>query len=256
MTALLSHLRERIGAGRKLLVPYLMGGVPDLVGWARAVRAIAPLADVIEVGLPYSDPLMDGPVIAAAGQRALNASIGPIDVLNAEIDSDMTPRVVMTYYNPIHRVGEEVFCAVARGSGYTGLIVPDLPLEESQSLRDAAAANELAWIALVAPTTSLERAARIAKSATGFLYAVSSLGVTGERTSLSERAAGVVEICREVSDLPVVVGIGITTPEQARAVVEFADGVVIGSAVVRLLAEQGDGAAVRFIEELREALDS
>ena len=257
MTTLLDHLAARRAAGRKLLVPYVMGGRPSPAGWAAAFESVAEHADTVEIGLPYSDPLMDGPVIAAAGRRAIASGMGPLDVLDsAAALADPIPRVAMTYYNPIHHLGEADFCRRAAKSGIAGLIVPDLPLEESSSLRAAAAEEGLAWIPLVAPTSSPERVAAITATATGFVYAVSTLGVTGARESLSERAAGVVERCRASTAAPVLIGIGVTTAEQAVTAVESADGVVVGSAVVRLIEETGPRAAGDFLAGVRAALDA
>ena len=256
MTELLDGLRTSVAAGRKLLVPYLMGGIPDRTSFPDALAAIEKHADVVEVGLPFSDPLMDGPVIAAAGERVIASGLGPLDVLalSGEVAAAV-PRVVMTYYNPIHRVGESEFCRRAAGAGFSGLIVPDLPVEESETLRAAAAANGLAWIPLVAPTSSAERVAASAATCTGFVYAVSTLGVTGARSSLSERAAAVVAMCRAATDLPVLVGIGVSNPKQAAEAGAMADGVVVGSAVVRIVLDEGAAAAERFVGNLRGALD-
>ncbi len=257
MTALLDHLQVRMREGRKLLVPYLMTGIPDKESFGAAFHAVAEHADVVELGLPYSDPLMDGPVIAAAGDRVIRAGIGPLHAL--EIASQLSPgtmRVVMTYYNPIHRVGEKEFCRRVSDAGCSGLIVPDLPLEESADLRDAAASEDLAWIPLVAPTSSPERVAAITAAATGFVYAVSTLGVTGTRDSLSDRASRVVEACRTATDLPVLVGIGVSNAQQAVEAAAVADGVVVGSAVVRAVLEEGAEAAGAFLSGLRSALDN
>ncbi|MDQ3619640.1 MAG: tryptophan synthase subunit alpha [Actinomycetota bacterium] len=257
MTALLDHLETARSSGRKLLVPYMVAGIPDVAGFPEALATVARLADAVEVGLPYSDPLMDGPVIASASERALGSGVGPLAAL--ELASSATtscPRIAMTYYNPIHRVGESEFCRVASEAGFTGLIVPDIPVEESASLRSAVADHDLAWVPLVAPTSSTERVKAIAVTATGFIYAVSTLGVTGARTSLSERAAPVVAACRGASDLPVLVGIGVSTPEQAREAAVSADGVVVGSAVVRHALESGAEAAAEWLASVRAALDN
>jgi tryptophan synthase alpha chain len=241
---------------RKLLVPYLMAGIPDPASFPDALGAVAAHADAIEVGLPYSDPLMDGPVIAAAGERALRAGVGPLEALDLVRDAaGSAPRLAMTYYNPIHRTGEDDFCRRAANAGFLGLIVPDLPLDESAGLRRAAADAGLAWVPLVAPTTAPERVRRIADTATGFVYAVSTLGVTGTRDELAAGAARVVEACRAATDLPVLVGIGVSSPEQARVAAAVADGVVIGSAVVRLVVEEGPEAARSFLAQVRAALD-
>ncbi|MGH2808054.1 MAG: tryptophan synthase subunit alpha [Actinomycetota bacterium] len=255
MTRLLEHLSSVRDEGRKLLVPYVMAGEPDRQGFGAALEAVARHADAIEVGLPYSDPLMDGPVIAAAGARAIAAGIGPLDALDliAEVPGE-TFRLAMTYYNPIHRIGEAEFCRRAVKSGIAGLIVPDIPVEESESLRAAVAEEGLAWVPLVAPTSPPERVEKIVATCTGFVYAVSTLGVTGVRGSLSERAAAVVERCRAATDLPVLVGIGVSSPVQAVEAATSADGVVIGSAVVARISEEGPAAASQFLAEVRTAL--
>jgi tryptophan synthase alpha chain len=254
--SLLAHLDALRQRGRKLLVPYVMGGIPEAESFPAAARAVAQHADALEVGLPYSDPLMDGPVIAAAGERVLREGLGPLEVLDLVAHLQVgAPVVTMTYYNPIHRVGEEAFCARAAGAGCAGLIVPDIPHEESQSLRRAAAAAALAWVPLVAPTTPPDRVRRIASGATGFVYAVSTLGVTGTRDELAASAARVVAACRDATGLPVLVGIGVSSADQARAAAETADGVVIGSAVVRLVLDEGPDAAGAFLAGVRAALD-
>lgn len=256
MTELLDQLRAASTSGRKLLVPYLMGGIPDRVSYPDALRALELHADVVEVGLPFSDPLMDGPVIAAAGERAIAAGTGPLEAIELTSSVAATkPRVAMTYYNPIHHLGEGEFCRRAAAAGFSGLIVPDLPVEESAGLRAAAGAEGLAWIPLVAPTSSPARVAAIVTTATGFVYAVSTLGVTGTRDALSERAAKVVRACRAETDLPVLIGIGVSNAAQATEAARVADGVVVGSAVVRIVLDQGAGAASDFLGNLRAALD-
>ncbi|MGH2755095.1 MAG: tryptophan synthase subunit alpha [Actinomycetota bacterium] len=253
---LLDGLGGSVARGRKLLVPYLMAGLPDREVFPRAFAAAAEHADAVEVGLPFSDPLMDGPVIAAAGERAIRLGIGPIEGIDlaGRLDASV-PWLFMTYYNPIHRVGEEAFCKKAAAAGAGGLIVPDLPVEESGPLRRAAAEHGLAWVPLVAPTSSPERVAAITATATGFVYAVSTLGVTGAREALSERAGRVVAACREATDKPILVGIGVSNADQARTAAEVADGVVIGSAVVRTILEEGPAATASFLTGIRQALD-
>lgn len=258
MTPLLEHLQERSRDGRKLLVPYLMAGIPDANGFPGALAELAGFADAIEVGLPYSDPLMDGPVIASAGERVLRNRIGPVAALELMERSDTagTPRVVMTYYNPIHRLGEDAFCERVAAAAGAGLIVPDLPLEESGSLREAAARHGLGWVPLVAPTSSPDRVAALAQTCTGFVYAVSSLGVTGVRESLSERAEAVAKACKAATDLPVLVGIGVSNGTQAVEAAQHADGVVVGSALVRAVIEEGSYAAVELLRDIRAAMDA
>ena len=257
MSKLLTHLESLRSAGRKLLVPYLMGAFPQPDAYTEALLAVAEHADAVEVGLPYSDPLMDGPVIASAGERVIRDGAGPVRVLDltAEIETRV-PRIVMTYYNPIHRMGEAEFCRRASVAGFSGLIVPDLPLEESESLRSVAAGDGLAWVGLVAPTSPAERIAAGAEATTRFVYAVSTLGVTGTRDSLAASARRVVAACRAATDLPVLVGIGVSNAEQARAAATTADGVVIGSAVVRAVLEEGAEGARAFLAGVRGGLDS
>ena len=256
MTELLTHLERAREDGRKLLVPYLVGGIPDKLAFGPALRSVAKHADAVEVGLPFSDPLMDGPVIAAAAARAIAEGVGPLDALELAADVDLpAPRVAMTYYNPVHRVGEVEFCRRAAAAGFAGLIVPDLPFEESGSLVAAAADFGLAWIPLVSPTSSTDRIAAIVATATGFVYAVSTLGVTGTRESLSARASTVASACKKATDLPVLVGIGVSTPAQAVEASAEADGVVVGSAVVARVLEQGAQEAERFLGQMRAALD-
>ena len=255
MTELRTRLDDSRAAGRKLLVPYVMRGIPDRIGFPEVVDAVAASADAVEIGLPFSDPLMDGPVIAAAGERAIAGGVGPLDVLDLLEPRD-TPMLAMTYYNPIHSLGEEEFCKRASAAGVGGLIVPDLPVEESSSLRERAADHGLAWVPLVAPTSGPERIEAIAATGTGFIYAVSTLGVTGVRESLSERAEAVVERCRVATDLPVLVGIGVSSPEHAVEACRAADGVVIGSAVVARVMDEGAPAAAEFLAGVRSALDA
>ena len=239
-----------------MLVPYIVGGIPDRSAYPDALRAVGRHADVIEVGLPFSDPLMDGPVIAAAAERAIADGVGPLDAIELTKEIEMSaPRAAMTYYNPIHRVGEVEFCKLLAASGFGGLIVPDLPFEESEALMAAAGESGIAWIPLVSPTSTPERVERIAAAATGFVYAVSTLGVTGTREKLSERAAAVAKACKNATDLPVLVGIGVSTAAQALEASAGADGVVIGSAVVSRVLEQGAAEAERFLAEVRAALD-
>jgi tryptophan synthase alpha chain len=256
MTELLDRLDRAGAGGRKLLVPYLTAGIPELEAFLPALEGVAAHADAVEIGIPYSDPLMDGPVIAGASQRAIDAGVGPLDAVELAGKAEISaPLVAMTYYNPIHRTGEEEFCSLLSAAGISGLIVPDLPLEESASLREAVAAAEIAWIPLVTPTTAPDRVDRVAATATGFVYAVSTLGVTGTREELSERAAQVAAACKAATAMPVLVGIGISNPEQAVAAAAGADGVVIGSAVVRLVLEHGADSAESFLKDVRAALD-
>ena len=257
MTKLLAHFESLLRSNKKLLVPYVMGGFPQVDAYPETLTAVSEHADAVEIGLPYSDPLMDGPVIASAGERVIRAGVGPNRALDltAQVDTRV-PRIVMTYYNPIHRMGEADFCARVIEAGFSGLIVPDLPLEESDSLRAIAAERALAWVGLVAPTSPPDRIAATAPASTGFVYAVSTLGVTGTRDALADGAQRVVAACRRATELPVLLGIGVSNAEQARLAAETADGVVIGSAVLRAVLERGPGAASEFLGGVRRSLDS
>lgn len=256
MTVLRDHLQARVEAGAKLLVPYVMAGFPDPASFAAVAAAASEAGDAIEIGLPYSDPLVDGPVIAAAAEQALAAGVTPLRGLELGAPPPgAAPRAVMTYYNPIYRCGEEEFCRRVAAAGYAGLIVPDIPHEEAGGLRAAAAGHGLAWIGLVAPTTSPERVAAVCEGATGFVYAVSSLGVTGERSEVAPTAARVVAACRAATDLPVLVGFGVSRPEHAVEAAAEADGVIVGSAVVRVAGERGAPAVAGLLSEIRAALE-
>jgi tryptophan synthase alpha chain len=243
-------------AGRAALMPYLMGGHPDLEGSRASCAAAADAgADLIELGVPFSDPLADGPVIHAAGSAALAAGITPDDVLGICASlAQRLPVVLMVYANVVLHAGPEAYVRRAAAAGAAGLIVPDLAHEEAVELRAACDAAGVALVALVAPTTSDARLARIAAGARGFVYAVSLAGTTGEREQLAPDLPGLVERVRGASPLPVAVGFGISTPAQARAVAEVADGVIVGSRVVRAAGEGGPAAVGAVVSELAAAL--
>jgi tryptophan synthase alpha chain len=250
-------LRATRDDGRKLLVPYVTGGFP---GWERAVEAVAAAgADAIEVGIPFSDPVMDGPTIQEASERALAAGATPQGIVAqlGELDTGGVPLVVMTYYNTVHRYGHERFASSLASAGVAGAIVPDLPLEEVGTWAQAADAAGVETILLAAPTGSDERLARICERARGWVYGVGLLGVTGERAELARSALDIARRLKSLTDKPVLVGIGVSNPEQAAEVAEVADGVIVGSALVRRLLDGGGAeAAGAFVSELRAGLDS
>jgi tryptophan synthase alpha chain len=241
---------------RAALMPYLMGGHPDLDSSRAAVEAAADAgADLVELGIPFSDPLADGPVIHAAATEALAAGATPEGVLGVcEAVAERLPVVLMVYANVVLAAGGEAFAARAAAAGAAGLIVPDLPHDEATALREACDAAGLALVPLVAPTTSPERVAQIGADARGFVYAVSLTGTTGERDELASDLSRTVERVRAATDLPVAVGFGISTPEQARAVAGLADGVIVGSRVVRAAGEGGAAAVGQVVAELAAAL--
>ncbi len=248
-------LRARRDAGSKLVVPYVMAGmVPE---WIEVLQAVASAgADAIEVGLPFSDPMIDGPVIQAAGLASLGRATTVHGVLDALAGAEIgVPLVVMTYYNLVFRTGHRRFAASLRESGVAAALIPDLSIEELDPWAAAAAWGGVETVLMVAPSSPQARVAAIVARAQGFVYAVARMGVTGERRALGADALAVVRRAREGTDLPICVGIGISTPEQAAEVCEVADGVAVGSALVRrLLDGEGPEGAARFVARFREAL--
>ncbi|MGH2824633.1 MAG: tryptophan synthase subunit alpha [Thermoleophilaceae bacterium] len=241
---------------RAALMPYLMGGHPGLDASVDAgLAAVDSGADLIELGIPFSDPLADGPVIHAAATEALARGVTPHGVLRVcERLAERVPVVLMVYVNVVMTAGAEAFALRAAGAGASGLIVPDLPHDEAGEVRAACDAEGLALVPLVAPTTTPERVAAIGADARGFVYAVSLTGTTGERNELPPGLLKTVAGVRGTTELPVAVGFGISTGSQARAVADIADGVIVGSRVVRAGAEGGPTAVGALIEELAEAL--
>jgi tryptophan synthase alpha chain len=255
--ALESHLRARRGAGRKLLVPYVTGGLDD--EWLDVVRAIAAAgADAVEIGIPFSDPVMDGPVIQAASQLALAGGATPQGIIaDASALDTGIPLAVMTYVNLAGHMGYRRFAAALADAGIAGAILPDLPLDELGPWAEAADRAGVETVLLAAPTTPDDRLRAICERSRGFVYGVSLLGVTGERVSLADQAAEMGRRAKAVTDRPVLLGVGISTPEQAAEASQYADGVVVGSALVRrLLDGGGPDAAHEFVAELRAALDA
>ena len=253
--------------GRCALMPFLMAGDPDLERTRAALLALqASGADLIELGIPYSDPLADGPVIQAAASRALASATTPGKVLEmlTSLKGELTiPVILFTYSNPLLNRGMEAFCRDAAAAGAAGLVVPDLPLEEAEKLSAIASDHGLDLVLLVAPTTPSDRMGRIAAASRGFTYLVSVTGVTGVRTSIESRVQGLVQQLKGLGPTPVAVGFGISGPEQARQVRDWgADGAIVGSALVKVMAEahaqQGDVAAAAgaFCADLRRALDA
>ena len=235
------------GDGRRAaLMPYMMGGFPDMETSRRIAEAYADGgADLVELGVPFSDPLADGPIIHAAGTVALRAGATTHAVLAiGRVLAERVPVVAMVYANLVMARGLERFVDDLLAHGASGLIVPDLPLEESDGVRAACDAAGLALVPLVAPTTPDERMARIGARARGFLYAVSVTGTTGERATLSDSFATIVGRAKACTEVPVALGFGIGTPEQAREAANAgADGVIVGSRLVRAAAEAQDAPA-------------
>lgn len=244
---------------RAALMPYVMAGFPSLRESARIGLACADAgADVIELGVPYADPLADGPVIHEAATKALAAGASLSGVLEvARTVSAKVPVVLMCYANMVFAPGVEAFVERLERAGASGLIVPDLPLEEAAPVRAACEAHRLALVPLVAPTSSPERMAAIGALASGFLYAVSVIGTTGERAALSQHLREVIGSAKASTSVPVAVGFGIATAEQAlEAAQAGADGVIVGTRLVRAAAEASDPAAAvgALVAELAAAL--
>ena len=255
MGRLEDEFRAKRGQGRKLLVPYITGGYP---GWQEAIRACAANgADAVEIGIPFSDPVMDGPVIQEASQTALEAGVTPTSILDAVPDLDVEiPLAVMTYYNLVHHPGPERFAANLQRAGIVAAILPDLPLEESGPWCEAADAHEIETIMLAAPTAPDERLPRVAERSRGFIYSVGLLGVTGERSSLAETATDLAARLKEITDKPVLVGVGVSNAEQAHQATRVADGVIQGASMVRRLMESGPDAVGDYVAEVRAAIDA
>jgi tryptophan synthase alpha chain len=230
----------------RALIPYVTAGDPDLLTTRRLVREMVRRGgDIIEIGVPFSDPLADGPIVQRASQRALQGgtTLRKIVHLVGELRPDTeVPLVLMTYYNPVFRYGEAAFVADALAAGVDGLIIPDLPPEEAQSLIDLTLDSTLDLIFLVAPTSTPARMALIAERSRGFIYYVSRLGTTGVRDQLSDDLRGMLGQLRTVTDKPIAVGFGVSSPDHVRLVAEMADGVVVASAILQLLENLRDHA--------------
>jgi tryptophan synthase alpha chain len=254
-----THLRARRDGGRKLLVPYVTGGVTPL--WTEVLRAMATAgADAIEVGIPFSDPVMDGPTIQEASLRALERGTTPATILAdlravaADVD---VPLVAMTYFNIVFRAGTQRFAAEAVAAGISGVIIPDVPLEELGEWEPAAAAAGLETVLLASPITADGRLAALCQRSQGFVYGVNLMGVTGERASVGEQAGALARRLKGVTDKPVIMGFGVSSPDHARAIAAEADGVVVASAIMRRVLDGADPeAAGAFVADLRAALDA
>jgi tryptophan synthase alpha chain len=263
----MNRLAERTHAmrtqGRKGLVAFLTAGFPDDETFVATVRAAAEAgADVIEIGIPFSDPMADGPVIQASSSVALagGMSLRRALALTAELRTSVdVPLVVMSYVNPLLAMGVASFARAAAAAGVGGVILPDVSLEESDAFRAPLRAAGLAYIDLIAPTSSDERIGRLARASEGFVYVVSLTGVTGARDAIAADLAELTGRVRAAADTPVYVGFGISQPAQARAVARHADGVIIGSRLLQLAADgapQGAGGRVGdFLASVRGALD-
>ena len=238
-------------AGRPLFIPYVMGGYPDVATSTRYAHALAKHADIIELGIPFSDPLADGPTIQAAGQRALEMGTTPTDVIGIAAGLRGGPPVVlMTYLNAVLAHGARVFLERAAAAGVAGLIVPDLPIDESDEVREQATRAGVALVPLAAPTSSDERLAAIGRKAQGFVYCVAVTGVTGGEVAIDDALTGFLGRARRAISAPLAVGFGVRTPEHAAAIGALGDGVIIASQLIRMIeAAESVGAAEAVLEQ-------
>lgn len=265
MSRISDTFRKLKAEGRAALMPYVSAGHPSLETTESLLPALAKSgADLIELGIPYSDPLADGPTIQRAGQIALEAgaTIPKIHSMMRRLrEQGLTvPVLYMVYYNCIFRQGEERFLDDAAAAGIDGLIVPDLPLEEAVRLQDSAAERGLDFVYLLAPTSTPERIEATANRASGFIYCVSLTGVTGARSSLSDAIHPLLKQIRSATDVPLAVGFGVSTPEQAATVASMADGVIVGSALIDVIDGAGDqddavNRASEYLHSLKKAMD-
>ena len=244
----------------KAFIPFITCGDPDLATTAKAVRAMAAAgADLIELGIPFSDPTAEGPVIQEASNRALKAgtTTDKIFDLVRDLRRDVhIPMVFMTYANVVFSYGSEKFIATAAEAGMDGLILPDVPYEEKEEFDSLCRQYGLDLISLIAPTSE-QRIAMIAKEASGFIYIVSSLGVTGTRSEIKTDISAMVELIRQNTGLPCAVGFGIATPQQAAAMAKVSNGAIVGSAIIKLLAQYGPAAVPRieaFVRDMAQAV--
>ena len=244
----------------KAFIPFITCGDPDLETTAAAVRAMAQNgADLIELGIPFSDPTAEGPVIQAANIRALSGGVDTDKIFDLvrDLRTDVTvPMVFMTYANVVFSYGADRFISICREIGIDGLILPDIPFEEKEEFSSICRRYEVDLISLIAPT-SANRIGMIAKEADGFIYLVSSLGVTGVRSKITTDLGAIVKVIRENTNVPCAIGFGISTPEQAKQMAEIADGAIVGSAIVRLLEQYGKEAPEHigeYVRKMKEAV--
>ena len=259
MSKITEKLRDLKAAGRKGLIIYLTAGYPDYRVTFETVKALAAAgADIIELGLPFSDPMADGPIIQQAATQALaaGATTGKLLELTAHIRRETAiPLAVMTYYNPVLQYGAERFAADFAQAGVSGFIIPDVPLEEASAVEPACLKTGLDFIRFLAPTTTPARLTAICRQASGFLYCISSTGVTGVRQIDYRQLAPLLAVVRRETDLPLAIGFGIGSPAAACQAAQHADAVIVGSAVMERLMQNGVKAAAEFTHSLRQALD-
>jgi tryptophan synthase alpha chain len=259
MSTPLDELFVKVRAeNRAALIAYIPAGFPTITGCNKVIEAfIEGGVDAIEIGFPYSDPVMDGPTIQAAADQSLSQGTKASDVFGAlKVATDAgVPAVVMTYWNPIEKYGVEKFAHSIAAHGGSGVITPDLTIEESDDWKSAVEKNSINPIYVVAPSTSSQRLPQVTSRCGGFVYAASLMGVTGARTGISSGAADLVARIRATTDLPVAVGLGVSTREQAKSVAGYADGVIVGSAFIKAMQDAPNEAeGLKSVKELAQQL--
>lgn len=249
--------RKLKAGGKKAFIPYVMAGDPSLGRTAEIVRMLERCgADIVELGVPFTDPVADGPTIQRAAERALNAGVtlrGVMKFVKELRQSVHVPLLLMTYYNPVFKYGEDKFVEDAIQAGVDGVIIPDLPPDEAEGLIKKSRKPGFATVFLLAPTSTDDRVAKVAKASRGFIYYVSMTGITGSRLMLDGSLRESISIIRSTTEKPVAVGFGVSSPEEAGTVSELADGVIVGSAIVKRIAESDEGLEA-FVMELRRAI--
>ncbi len=255
----MSKIREAFQNG-KAFIPFITCGDPDLETTKAAVRAmVANGADLVELGIPFSDPTAEGPVIQGANLRALQGGVttDKVFAMVRELREDITvPMVFMTYANVVYSYGAEKFISTCQQVGIDGLILPDIPYEEKEEFQDLCTKYDVNLISMIAPTSE-NRIAMIAKEAEGFIYLVSSLGVTGVRTEIKTDLASITEVIRQHTDVPVAIGFGISTPEQAAKMAAVSDGAIVGSAIIKVLDQYKQEAPQvlgEYVKSMKEAM--
>ncbi len=244
--------------GRKAFVPYIMAGYPNLNATAWALKLLQDTgADIVELGVPFTDPVADGPVIQAAADEALKQGVTlkkVIQMVRHYRKEISLPIILMTYYNPVFKMGLEAFFKKAASAGVDGLIVPDLPPEEAGEFIATARKYHIATVFLLAPTSTKERIAHVVRASTGFIYYVSITGITGAKLAAIPAIKKALRGVRAYTEKPICVGFGVKTPEDARAIAEVADGVIVGSSIVKLMVDR-PSALKSYLNSLREAID-
>ena len=256
MTKIEKTFKKLKQQNKKALIPYIMAGDPSLEATKKFVAEMEEAgADIIELGVPFSDPLADGPTIQRAGERAIKQGVTlrkTLSLVEEIRQAAQIPLIIMTYYNPIFKYGIEAFIKEAVRVGVDGVIIPDLIPDEAGDFMSIAKKHKLDTIFLLAPTSTEDRVRKVAKASTGFIYYVSITGITGAKLSVDDSMINTLSLIKKVTEKPVAVGFGISNPEEAAVVSALAEGIIIGSAIVRQIAEGGD--IKNFVKTIREAI--